>query len=385
MAVIGIDVSALSTSASGGIGASQYEMLRALAALETPHRFIMYAATQPLVPFTERPLDVRLPLRLGSGLLTRSNIAWMQTGVNRLLGEDGVDLFWSPRHLLPLRAPRDVALVATVQDFWHLHHPGQQPLLNRTANAWLIDRIMRRADHIVTTSSAVAEDAFAHYGIHPDRLTVVPLGVDAEVFHPMEAGLVTGRLERMGVQRPFLLGLDVHNPRKNFVRVLEAFAELPESLRGNLRVVGIGRPRATAEDASPAAAAQRLDITSHVTLLDDVPLDDLVALYSGAEAFVYPSIYEGFGMPVLEAMACGCPVIASNRSSIPEVASGAALLVDPDNSQDLARAIGDVLSGNERERLANAGLARAEAMTWRRTAEGMLAVFDRVLAERGQA
>ncbi|MHB1323611.1 MAG: glycosyltransferase family 4 protein [Coriobacteriia bacterium] len=385
MAVIGIDVSALSTSASGGIGVSQYATMRALAALEMPHRLFMYAATQPLVPFTDRPLDVRFPLRLGSGPLIRSSIAWMQTGVNRLLREDRVELFWSPRHLLPLHAPHNVALVATIQDFWHLHHPEHQPLLNRTVNAGLIRRITRRADHIVTTSFAVAEDAFTHYGVSRERLTVVPLGVDADVFHPMEAGLVAGRLSRLGVQRPFLLGLDVHNPRKNFARVLDAFAALPAGLRGNLRVVGVGRPRATAEDANPAAVAHRLGIESHVTLLDDVSLDDLVALYSGAEAFVYPSIYEGFGMPVLEAMACGCPVIASNRSSIPEVAGRAAVLVDPESAEDLGRVIGAVLAGDERERLARAGLARAEEMSWRRTAEGLLAVFERVLHERGGA
>lgn len=381
MATIGIDVTALSTSASGGIGASQYETMRALERAGSRHRFIMYAAVPPVVPFTDIPLDLGWQLRLGSGLTARSNIVWMQTGINRMLAEDGVDLFWSPRHLLPFRA-RGTAMVATIQDFWHLHYPEQQPLWNRTMNRLLIERILRVADHVVTTSRATAEDASRFYGIRSDRMTIVPLGVDGSVFTAASQQTIHSALDRLGIHAPFVLAMDVYNPRKNFATVLQAVSLLAEA-HGDLQVVGLGRRRDTASDADPAGIAERLGIESRVILPGDVPLADLIALYSGAAAFVYPSVFEGFGMPVLEAMACGCPVITSDRSSLPEVAGDAALLVDPTDARAAAHAIGRVLAdGTATGELISKGRARAASFSWDATALGMLDVFDRVLSSR---
>ncbi|MHB9002816.1 MAG: glycosyltransferase family 4 protein [Coriobacteriia bacterium] len=379
MAIIGIDVTALSTPSSGGIGTSQYQTMRALARLDTPHDFIMYAAAPPVIPFSERPLDVPWPLRLGHGPSAKSNIVWMQTGVNRLLAQDGVDLFWSPRHILPFRAKR-IKRVATIQDFWHLHFPGQQPLLNRTTNRILIDKILRVSDHIVCASQATADDAIARNPRVRDSITVVPLGVDATTFRRLDEPSTAATLERLGVRGDYLLSLDVFNPRKNFANVVRAFSALPAEERRGLILVGIGRRRETAADAGPREIAAAHGVADALLLLDDVGFDDLVALYSGAFALVYPSVYEGFGMPVLEAMACGCPVITSDRSSLPQVAGDAALLADPDSSDAIASAIRSLIADPQRrEGLVAAGLERASTFTWERTAKSMLDVFDRVL------
>lgn len=382
MATIGIDITAFETATPGGIGTSQYETMRALAALDTPHRFILYAATPVVVPYSGRPLDLPWPIRIGHGFGARSNILWMQTGVNRLLREDGVDLFWSPRHLLPFRA-RGTALVATVQDFWHLHLPDQQPLLNRTLNRLLISRIMKVADHLVTTSQATAGDALRYYHVPPQRLTVVPLAVNSELFRPMPTSAVEEVRMRLGIPERYVLSLDVFNPRKNFNAVLRAYASLPHDLRAGLGIVGVGRRRTTAADADPRAVAASLGVTGQVSLLDDISSDDIVALYSGAMAFAYPSVYEGFGMPILEAMSCGCPVITSDRSSLSEVAGEAALLVDPTDAQALSSAMGALATDHElAARLVRQGFERASEFTWDRTARGMLDVFDAVLESR---
>ena len=192
MATIGIDVTALSTPASGGIGTSQYRTMRALAEIESAHRFVMYAAKPPVIPFSDTPLDLPWELRLGEGPMTRSNILWMQTGINRLLVADSVEAFWSPRHLLPFRA-RGVATIATVQDLWHRHFPEQQPLLNRTFNSMLIERIIKTADRIVTTSQATADDVvkFSHADV--GHIDVVPLGVDTSEFAPAAPARVAAR------------------------------------------------------------------------------------------------------------------------------------------------------------------------------------------------
>jgi alpha-1,3-rhamnosyl/mannosyltransferase len=274
--------------------------------------------------------------------------------------------------------------VATVQDFWHLHHPEQQPFINRTLNRLLISRILKRADHIVTTSQATADDAMSQYGVATGRITVVPLGVDPDVFRRIPGESVARVLERYGIPGRFLLALDVYNPRKNFAAVLEAFSRLPGDLRSSLQIVGLGRPRATAENTAPMALAEQLGIADRLVLPGDAPLEDLVALYCGAEAFLYPSVYEGFGMPVLEAMACGCPVITSDRSSLPEVAGGAALLVDPASPDAIVAAITTITTdATLRGQLVQLGGQHAAALSWDATAAGMLAVFERVIAARG--
>jgi len=379
MAIIGIDATALSTSASGGIGTSLYQTMRALAEIDSPHRFILYSSSPLVVPFSQRPLDLPWPARLGSGPLARGNILWMQTGVNSLLAADHIDVFWGPRHLLPFRAG-GFGKVATVHDFWDRYYPGQQPWLNRTANRLLVAQVIAHADVVVAPSAATARDVmrFGHSG--PESVHVVPWGVDPAVFRPPPSDLITEVLQRFDVRRPYLLSLDVFNPRKNFSAVLEAVSRLPEGTRRSLTMVGIGRPRKTASPAALQARAVALGVQEHLRVLDDVGAEDLAALYSEALAFVYPSVYEGFGMPVLEAMACGCPVITGDRSSLPEVAGGAAMLVDPNSADQLAQAIAVVVTDDrERVHLAAAGSEHVSRFTWRRTAEGMIAAFEQAI------
>jgi glycosyltransferase involved in cell wall biosynthesis len=381
--IIGIDATALSSPSPGGIGTSQYETMRALAAMGSAHSFILYAAKPPVIPFTRAPLDIGWPVRLGRGMTARSNILWMQTGVNRLLAEDHVDVFWSPRHLLPFRA-HAIARVATIQDFWNRYYPAQQPLLNRWANRLLTDRIARDADVVVTLSEATARDVERFCGTPREKIRVVGAGVDTTAFAPAPSDVVDATLERLGVSRPYVLAMDVYNPRKNGAAIIDALGRL--AAQGTeLCLVGLGRPRATAVESDPVARAAAVGVSDRVVVPGDVSREDLVSLFSGALAFVYPSVYEGFGMPVLEAMACGCPVVTSNVSSLPEVAGDAALLVAPTDPDAIVVALRGLMSDSEaRSSLSEAGLARARALTWSRTAEGMLAAFEDAVVLRAQ-
>ena len=375
---LGVDITPLQTASSGGIGTSTYETLEALAGIPGIE-IVLYGTAPPLIPFSARPLDLDLPVRLGSGGLARSNIFWLRYGVSSLLARDGIDVFWGTRQVLPA-LPSKAALVATLYDFWHVHHPQQQPLLNRTLNRYSIATTMKRGDVFSAISFATAQDARRLFPQAAHRVEVNLLGVDTKVFAPAPPRQVETRLEALGVNRPYILLLDVYNQRKNAEAVLQAAA----SIAGGFEIVALGRSRSTAERVDVAQKAEALGLSPRMKLLGDVPFDDLRALYSGALALVYPSVYEGFGMPVLEAMACGCPVITSNRSSLPEVAGDAAMLVDPTSAPEIAGAIASLVSdADQRDRLRLAGLARAELFTWRRTAEGMLGSFERALDARG--
>ena len=379
MTVIGIDATALSDRAPGGIGTSQYETMREMAGMDSPHRFILYATKPLVIPFTDRPLDIEWPVRIGCGPSARSNILWMQTGVNRMLREDGVEVFWSPRHLLPLRA-RGIATVATIQDFWYRLYPEQQPWANRIATRVLMDRIVRSADVLVAMSAATAADLDRFCGAAHPPVRIVPPGVDADRFRQLPTSEIGSVLERLRLTKPYLLAMDVYNPRKNASVILEACGELVSEGR-DLDVVCLGQVRGTAREVDILGLAACHGLGGRVHLVGDVPADVLVALYGGAQVFVYPSVYEGFGMPVLEAMACGCPVVTSDRSSLPEAAGDAAILLAPDDAKRIASAIRSVLDDSaERERLVSRGLARAKTFTWRRTAHGMIAAIEKALS-----
>ena len=376
MANIGIDITPLCTPNPGGIGSCLYETLRALERVGTEHRLFLYGTSRPYVPFSDEHAEFPWPTRIDES--AGSNLLWMQTGLLPMLLADAVDLFWGTRNTLPIRGR--FQKVVTIHDFWYHFYPSQQPLPNLVLNALVTRSAVRHADLVAAISYATAADARRLFALPESRVSVVQLGVDAMRFHPSPDDEVAAVRERLGLSRPFLLAMDVYNARKNFEETLRAFAALPAGLRAGLDLVALGRPRRTARPVRLEALAAELGIAASVKLPGDVAYADLPAVYTAASALVFPSVYEGFGMPLLEAMACGCPVVTSSVSSLPEVAGEAALLVDPSAPAALAAAIERVLTGEALAvRLREAGFERAASFTWERTAEGMLRVFDEVL------
>ena len=265
----------------------------------------------------------------------------------------------------PTRAQR---VVVTVHDL------GFRLLPSTALHAvpwWLrsLERTLAAAARVIVPSSATANDVEEHYGVERDRIDVIPLGVDADEFHPRDHDDLRGVLDRYGIDGPYVLfvGLD---GRKNLPVMLDAFARVQGSIRPRLVLTGAkpwnpNRRDTVAEALTHAPAAVRDDIT----LTGYVAEHDASALLAGAELLAYPSLYEGFGLPVLEAMASGTPVLASNVSALPEVADGAAVLVDPHDPDAIAAGIESLLQDQAlRTRLRSAGLERARAYDWDATA-----------------
>jgi len=248
----------------------------------------------------------------------------------------------------------------------------------------LFDRIMARglknATAIIADSNQTRADVHEILGYPSNRVFVVNIGVDQSVFHPM--AVPDQFLERYGLRRdvPYLLYVGSEDPRKNVRRLLEAFAQIAAH-HPDARLIKVGAARFEAEREQLLRRIARLGLTERVYLFDQVSDADLAYFYNCARVFVFPSLYEGFGLPALEAMACGTPVVTSNSSSLPEIVGDAAVLVDPYDVTAISAAVAGVLSepSTHWATLRQRGLERASEFSWSQTANQVLDIYRHIL------
>ncbi len=287
-----------------------------------------------------------------------------------------LDVLHSPDLIPPVGGAR--CRVITVHDLHFLHYPqymtAESLRYYREQAQWAV----RTADHILVDSVATQQDLIDLLHVPAEKMTVHMLGVTSE-FKPLPGDIVLDCRKRYGLPSAYLLFVGTYEPRKNITGLLDAYHLLCQTQPDLPPLVLVGRRGWLYEDIF--AKVEALKLSDRVIWVENAPMVDLPALYNGALALVLPSHYEGFGLTPLEAMACGTPVITSNRGSLPEVVGDAGLLVNPDDPADIAASIERLLSDTAlRSRLSAAGLARAALFTWRRTAEQTLAVYRRLLS-----
>ncbi len=289
-----------------------------------------------------------------------------------------VDLFHATSHCVPLRW--EGALVFTLHDLTFLSHPHLHTLGNRLHCLTGVARAACRGARFVAVSESTRRECERQLALPAERVDVVPNAADRR-FMPLDPEEARAHVERrFGLDAPYVLAVGTLEPRKNLGALIAAFAGLPEGLRRRHRLAIAGGGGWLGVD--PAAAAARAGIGERTSVLGPIADDDLPDLYAGAEVFVYPSLWEGFGLPALEALACGAPAIVSATSSLPEVVGEAAVLVDPHDAGALGAALERVLADADlRARLRAAGPRQAARFSWRRTAEETAAVYRRRLAE----
>jgi len=354
-------------------------LIGGLAAIDPVNEYVLY---------TRRPREGDPPPGLGPNFIWRqiespSNDAlWMLMGWPRALKADKIEVAHTQYNIPLLGAPCPV--VTTVHDVSFRVHPDLFLAKDRWILNALVPRSMRQAASVIAVSESTRRDILRFYPKVPkDNVRVVLEAADAR-FRPPEGGQETARTmanKRLGLDdRPYLLAVGVLQPRKNLALLLDAFALLKLGLKieGNPpphRLVIAGK-RGWLDDTDAQLAALPEEVTRDIALAGYVADDDLPTLYGGADALCYPSRYEGFGLPPLEAMACGCPVLCSRASSLPEVVGDAGILLPPDDSDAWARALGKLLSAPPiLARWRARGPERAALFSWEKAARETLEVY----------
>ncbi|MFA5139866.1 MAG: glycosyltransferase family 1 protein [Elusimicrobiota bacterium] len=284
---------------------------------------------------------------------------WTQTVLPFRLKALGAKVLLSPNHEAMLFPP--CAQAVAVHDLLPLLYPESYPR-QRLYYRRVFPMILRKAEAIVALSENTKKDLVRHYGLPPSKITVVYPGVDHGLFRPVPGA---------SASEPYILFVGNQYPYKNIRGLLEAFSGLVRE--------GCSHRLFLAGGKQPPHAVDALGLGDRVRSLDYVARDDLPRLYSQADLLVLPSLYEGFGLPALEAMACGCPVAVSRTSSLPEVCGEAACYFDPVDPSDIKRAISEVLSDRtRRERMIASGLAQAAKFRWEDTAKAYVGLLTRL-------
>ena len=310
-------------------------------------------------------------------------IMWEQVALPKASLRHRIDLLFSPYFSLPIRVNTRTTL--TVHDVIPLILPEYAPSSGLKAYFRLVSAAARRADAVVTDSKHSAGDVARVLGVHADRVHVIYLGVDQRFRQPVVLESVRELRVRLGLPERFMLYLGGTDPRKNTDVLLNALRVLRDRGQRVMPLALVASRRSSARHAAweacdPRANATRLGVTEQVQFLDWIDEVDKPALYAAARAFVFPSRYEGFGLPPLEAMAAGTPVLCSSASSLPEVVGNAGLLLNPDDAESWADALVRIdEDASLREELALRGREQAAQFTWERTTAELAALFRRLV------
>ncbi|MFQ5813782.1 MAG: glycosyltransferase family 4 protein, partial [Anaerolineae bacterium] len=302
-------------------------------------------------------------------------IFWEQVVQPFALQKERVDLLHALAFVTPLLSP--CPSVVTIHDLSFLLYPESFKRSKRFYLSLFTRLSARQARCIIAVSKSTKRDVVRLLGVSPDKVEVVYSGVD-DVFHPLAEDQVAAFRSKRGLPERFILFVGTIEPRKNVTRLIEAFAALRPCDLANLKLV-IGGAKGWFYH-NVFARVEELGLEGDVVFPGYIPVSELPLWYNAAELFVYPSLYEGFGLPLLEAMACGTPVVAANTSSLPEVVGEVGLTVDPLDVEGLAEAMRRAL-GDEvlRQEMRDRGLQRAKGFSWTKTAQETVQVYRRAM------
>ncbi|HEX7587343.1 MAG TPA: glycosyltransferase family 1 protein [Anaerolineae bacterium] len=363
--IVGIDASRAVSVAPTGTETYSRELIRALLALDRANTYRLYTresvsreffASAPNIEIRSIPFPrFWTHMRLSVEMLTRPP-----------------DLLFVPAHVLPLVHPQ--RSIVTVHDLGQLHFPEAYPVRDRQYHDFSARWNVRVASHIFADSEATRDDLLEYYGTESAKITTIYPAYDEKLYRPNAEPLKTEQLRaRFRIGNDYILAIGTIHPRKNYARLIEAFGRLTNR---DLQLIIVGKRGWLYE--SILARSQGPDVVGRVQFLDYIPTIEMPALIRGARLLAFPSLHEGFGLPILEAQACGTPVVCSMTSSMPEVAGDAALFVDPLDVDAIAGAVERLLSdGALRAKLIGHGFQNVKRFSWAQSAHKVLDILSK--------
>lgn len=375
--IIGFDIGNLSVSPWAGIGNYVYFLIKTLLKIDKKNKYVVLGiaplkAYQELLKLklgTNKKIERKI-YKMPSKFFHRIFSLWQKLGfpeVEYLTGH--IDIFHSFDWYCP--TSKKAKIVVHIFDVTPLSNPEWHTKANIQQHKQRLLTIKKRADFITTISESAKKDIVRALGIDPEKIIVAYPGVDRKRFYMIKNKLlVKNKLKKYHLNPGYLLFVGTLEPRKNIARLIKAF----NLLKPKKKLILVGRP---------GKGIEKLTFAKNIIWLNYVSDEDLPFIYNGASLFIYPSLYEGFGMPILEAMSSGVPVITSNVSSLPEVAGEAAILVEPKNIKAIAGAIKKVSSNKLiANQLREKGLKRVKKFTWERCAQKITKVYERVAGDK---
>lgn len=381
---IGIDARFLTHPQVGGFKTYSENLIAALAKVDSENEYILYL-DRPSEVQTKLPYQANFTSKIVPGLWPVIGMPWReQISLASQVVKDKVDLLHSPSLTAPLRL--SCPLVVTIHDmiwlFPEKFSRAKSRSLQRKLMEWYYRFVpksaVQHASTILTVSQAAKDSIIQHLGISPEHVLVTHEAAN-HIFRPVDdKQQIEAIRSKYQLSSEFILAIGSADPRKNMTRLVQAYALLPTTVRDRYKLAIVWTHHLLAADLADQIKELRLD--NQVQFVKQVSNEDLVLLYNAASLFVFPSLYEGFGLPLLEAMACGTPVVAANNSSIPEIVGDAALLFEAEDINMMVEIIAQVLTNQTLHRsLAQKGLERAGSFSWENCARQTLLGYQQAL------
>ena len=358
-----------------GIANYLLNLILNLRMIDKKNEYILFLGSNKLIPkaILDKKFDYDIPKIHASNQVLK--ILWAHLYLPFAIKKLKLDIFHESAFVAPIF--KNCKTITTIYDLAFLYFPHCYTFRNRLYFKSLLSKSIKQSDSIITISESSKKDIIDNFQVSPDKIDVIYPGVD-ETFHTLENKDLMEEVKKIyKIKKNFILTVSSITPRKNLSRLIKSFKLLKDEKKINWQLVIVGGKGWLYEDVFKEVSRYKLQ--EDIIFCGYVPQKHLLCLYNAASLFVYPSLYEGFGLPVLEAMACACPVVASNTSSMPEACADAALLVNPNNIEEFSSAINAIKDNSTlRQILIKKGLEQAKRFSWRRTAEKTLNAYIKV-------
>jgi glycosyltransferase involved in cell wall biosynthesis len=356
-----------------GIGRYTYELLQRL--VQGEHEWYLYSSV-PLSYDFALCSNVTVNVMPFAGSLPGSSSIVSQLIYPVWAKRHDIDVFWSPRHHLPLMLSCDIPSVLTIHDLVWMYVPETMSKRGKLIEKWLMPSSIKKASAIVTVSKSTSDAVVKEFDVETDRLSVITPAPRTNEDLPSRSKLLP-----LGIHQPYILFVGTVEPRKNLIRLLTAYSQLSDSVKEQAMLVIAGGKGWG--DLNINNTIADLGLEKYVRVLGYVDDSTLTTLYANALFLAMPSLYEGFGLPLVEAMVHGTPVLTSNNSSMPEVAGNAGLLVDPLDIQSIQDGLGELIINHDlRKNLAGNAQDNVIRFNWDVAAQQLITVFEKAISAR---